>query len=310
MVTALAREELRRASVKRPMALTVGIFDGVHRGHQALLGQVIAAARADGLAAGVVTLHPHPRQVLDPAIQIQYITSLEDRLDLLFALGFDCVAPLTFTSELAQTDATDFVQLLCTELQMARLVIGPDFALGRKRGGDIETLRALGDRFGFTVDAVALLREDASQISSSDIRAALAAGDIALVNDLLGRRFSLHGPVIRGFERGQTIGVPTANIAVGADRALPATGVYATLAHVEDRVLPSVTNIGVRPTFDDSALLSVECHILDFSGDLYGSDLRIELDCRLRSELKFESIDALVAQLHKDCEGAREMLAR
>ena len=146
------------------------------------------------------------------------------------------------------------------------------------------------------------------KISSSDIRAGLAAGDIERVNDLLGRRFSLHGPVVRGRERGRTIGFPTANIAVGADRALPATGVYATLATIDGRVLPSATNIGVRPTFDDHDAISVECHILDYDADLYGRDLRIDLVTRLRGEIKFDGVEALRAQLARDCRDARAAL--
>ena len=309
MVTALAREELRRVAPGRPAALTVGIFDGVHRGHQALMQRLREDARRAGLAAGAVTLHPHPRQVIDPSVRIQYLTSLEERLDLLRGLGLDFVAPVTFTSELALTDARDFVRLLHEELHLATLVIGPDFALGRGRGGDPAALQALGRELGFTVDVIDLLRDDAHKISSSDLRRALADGDIAHVNALLGRRFALHGPVVRGFERGRSIGVPTANIAVGADRALPATGVYATLARVEGALRPSVTNIGVRPTFADSSALSVECHILDYDGDLYDQDLRIELATRLRGEMKFSGVEALVAQMRCDMEAARKALA-
>ena len=257
MSTALAREELCRAAVGRPTALTLGIFDGVHRGHQALMQRLIESAARAGLASGVVTLHPHPRQVINPAVAIQYITSLEDRLDLLRGLGLQCVAPVTFTSELAQTDAASFVRLLVDHLQMQHLVIGPDFALGRRRGGDPQALATLGDELGFTVEVIDLLEAADAKVSSTDIRAALAAGSMDSVNALLGRRFSLHGPVVHGLERGRTIGFPTANIAVGADRALPATGVYATVAHVAETRLPSVTNIGVRPTFDDDSAITI-----------------------------------------------------
>jgi len=305
--TALAREELQRAAVGRPTALTLGIFDGVHRGHQALMERVIESAARFGLASGVVTLHPHPRQVINPAIKIDYITSLEDRLELLRALGLQCVSPVTFTSELAQTDAVSFVQLLVDHLQLQHLVIGPDFALGRKRGGDPQALAVLGDQLGFTVEVIDLLEAADAKVSSTDIREALSAGAIDRVNELLGRRFSLHGPVVRGAERGRTIGFPTANIAVGADRALPATGVYATVAHVAETCFSSVTNIGVRPTFDDGTAVTIESHIFDFDADIYEQDIRIDFATRLRGERKFSGVDELVSQMQRDSDAARQV---
>ena len=319
MPTQLTRAELRRVAAQRPTTVTIGIFDGVHRGHVALLRRVIERAAANGSAAGVVTFHPHPQHVLRPDMPLSYLTSLEDRLSLLTEAGLDIVAPITFTSELSQTDAGDFVRVLVEELQLTELVTGPDFALGRQRGGDIDALRALGEELGFRLTVIDMVRDggpagdnDADhdhKISSSDIRAGLAAGDIERVNDLLGRRFSLHGPVVRGRERGRTIGFPTANIAVGADRALPATGVYATLATIDGRVLPSATNIGVRPTFDDHPAVTVECHILDYDADLYGRDLRIDLVTRLRGEVKFDGVEALRVQLARDCRAARLAIA-
>ena len=310
MPTELARVELRRAAVDRPTAITIGVFDGVHRGHAALLSCVIERARMAGQAAGVVTFHPHPQQVLDPQTTLTYLTSLEDRLDLLAKAGLDAVAPVTFTSELAQTDASDFVRLLVDEFHLATLVAGPDFALGRQRGGDLDTLQALGVEIGYAVEVIDPVREagEEQKISSRDIRAALNTGDIEHANNLLGRRFSLHGPVVTGFERGRTIGFPTANIAVGAARALPAAGVYATWAHLDGRLHPSVSNIGVRPTFDDSQVVTVECHLLDWDGYLYDRDLRIDLAHRLRGERKFDGVEALRAQLARDVQAAREAL--
>ncbi len=315
MPTQLARAELRRVAPQRPTTITIGVFDGVHRGHVALLRRVIDRAAANGSAAGVVTFHPHPQHVLRPDVPLSYLTSLEDRLSLLTEAGLEIVAPITFTSELSQTDAGDFVRLLVEELRLTELVTGPDFALGRQRGGGLATLRALGDELGFRVTVIDMVRDggpgaDAdAKISSSDIRDGLAAGDVARVNDLLGRRFSLHGPVVRGQERGRGIGFPTANIAVGPDQALPATGVYATLASIDGRLRPSATNIGVRPTFDDHPAVTVECHILDYDADLYGRDLRIDFVSRLRGEVKFDGVEALTAQLARDCRDARAAIA-
>ena len=308
MVTALAREELRRAAIGRPTALTIGVFDGVHRGHQALLRRVIDAARTDNLAAAAVTFHPHPRQVVHPNVQISYLTSLEDRLDHLLATGLDTVAAVTFTSELAQVEAEDFVQTLIEELQLAKLVIGPDFALGRQRAGDPQALARMCDEAGIDLEIIDLIQDDDAKVSSSEIRSALAEGVIDRVNGLLGRRFSLHGPVVLGAERGRTIGFPTANIAVGADLALPAYGVYATICHVQDREYQSVTNVGVRPTIEDDPAVSVESHLFDFEGDIYGRDARIDFVRFLRGERKFDGLDALKEQIARDCDDAREAL--
>lgn len=309
MVTALAREELRRAAGNRPVVLTIGVFDGVHRGHQALLNRVMALAATNKMASAVITFHPHPRSVIHPDQPSAYLTSFEDRLDLLRGLGLDDVAPVTFTSELAQAEAEDFIRLVVEEMRLAILVIGPDFALGRHRGGDVERLRSLGEELQFTVEVIDLVADAEAKVSSTEIRRALADGDVGRVAELLGRPFTLHGPVVVGFERGQTIGFPTANIAVGADRALPAAGVYATVASFDDRTFPSVSNIGVRPTFNDDDAPSVECHIFDFEGDLYHRDLRIELVERLRGERKFADIEALKVQISKDAVAARKVLA-
>lgn len=311
MVTALAREQLRRAALGRPTALTIGIFDGVHRGHQAVIREVIARARRHDLAAGAITFHPHPREVLRRDLSLEYVASLEDRLALLLETGLDTVATVSFTSEFAQTEAGDFVRMLVEELQLKRLIIGEDFALGRQRGGDPDTLARLGAELGFEVDIIDLVPDNGQQaekISSTEIRAALNDGAIERVAALLGRRFSVHGPVVLGFERGRTIGFPTANVAVGADRAIPGPGVYATLAHLPEGPRPSVTNIGLRPTFDDGGGLSIECHIFDFEDDIYDTDLRVEFVQRLRGERKFDGVDQLVAQIARDCQAARRLL--
>ena len=310
MVTELARWELRRAATGRPTALTIGVFDGVHRGHQIVLGHVAESARAHGLASAAITFHPHPRQVLRPDLTTEYVTSLEDRLSLIMQTGLDAVATVSFTSEFALTDAGDFVRMLVDEFQLARLIIGEDFALGRQRGGDPETLAELGRQLGFDVEVIELVTNDSTdKVSSTQIRESLAQGDVAHVGVLLGRRFSLHGPVVVGFKRGHTIGFATANVAIGNDRAIPAPGVYATIAHLESGPTPSVTNIGVRPTFDDGGGLSIECHIIDFNEDIYGTDLRVEFVERLRGERKFDGVEALVEQIGKDRDSARELLA-
>jgi riboflavin kinase/FMN adenylyltransferase len=308
--TQLAREELSRAAPGRPSAVTIGKFDGVHRGHQHLVGLLRERAREAGLASVVVTLHPHPVSVLRPGTKITYLCSLEERVDLLRALGVDSVAVLSFTSELAQLSYRDFLALLIEQLDLRMLLVGPDLALGRDREGSVDALRALGDERGFQVDVVELLMEDAAKVGSGAVRDALAAGGMETVNGLLGRPFALRGPVVRGDERGAGIGFPTANIAVAPDLALPSLGVYVTRAYLGEATYRSVTNVGHRPTFaGGSERPTIETHLLDFEGDCYERELRIEFLHRLREERRFAGPAELVAQIRKDVEAGRAYFA-
>jgi riboflavin kinase/FMN adenylyltransferase len=297
--------ELQVEGLTRDTALTVGVFDGVHRGHLHLLRTLQERASARGLATGVITLHPHPALVLNPSAGIVYLTSLEERVRLLRASGVDFVLPLTFTAAVARLSASDFLAALQERLRMRFLLAGPDFALGRGREGGGEALKRLGQDAGFEVESVGPLVEGGLVVSSSAIRAALESGDIACVNRLLGRTFSLAGPVVRGVERGRVIGFPTANIAVGSGLALPEFGVYVTRASVEGRSYQSVTAIGRRPTFEDGER-TVEVHIMDFGGDLYGRELRVDVLKRLRGEERFPDADALIEQIGRDVEAARQ----
>ena len=302
----LARLELARVAPGRPTAVTVGVFDGVHRGHQHLAGMLLGSARSEGLAAVAVTFNPHPRSVLRPGMAMTYLTSLEERVEQLQALGFDAVAVLPFTSELAQLSPEDFLRMLVEELQMKLLLVGPDFALGRNRAGTIGVMRQAGQKSGFRVEVAPLLAEEGEKVGSSAIRQALAEGDLALVARLLGRPFSLRGPVVEGDRRGRTLGFPTANIAIGIDHALPAYGIYVTRAHLRENTYQSCTSIGIRPTFGVEPRPTVETFIIDFDGDIYGQDLRIELLHRLRGEVKFEGAEELVEQMHRDIRETRE----
>ena len=304
MTTQLARDELSRAAAGRPSAVTIGKFDGVHRGHQYLVGQLLEQASANGLASVVITLHPHPISVLRPGTAITYLCSLEERVALLRSLGVDGVGVLSFTSELAQLSYRDFVGLLIEQLDLQLLLVGPDLALGRDREGDVVALRRLGEERGFRVELVRMLNEDDAKVGSGAVRDALAAGEMSKVNGLLGRPFALRGPVVHGEERGKTIGFPTANIAVARDLALPKFGVYVTRAYLGEMAYPSVTNVGERPTFGQSRP-TIETYLLDFDGDLYERELRIELLRKVRDEQRFDSVDALVAQIGRDVETTR-----
>jgi riboflavin kinase/FMN adenylyltransferase len=306
MTVSLAREVLARIAPGRDTAVTIGKFDGVHRGHQYLIAGLIERARAEGLAAVAVVLYPHPSTVLRPGSAVSYLTSLDERLELLRRLGPDRVGILPFTSELAQLSAPDFASLLSQELRMRLLYVGPDFALGRNREGTVGALRKIGRDLGFRVEVADMLVEEGEKVGSSAVRQALAAGEAEEMASLLGRPFSLRGPVVAGAHRGLSLGFPTANIAIGLDRALPAFGVYVTHAFVRENQYPSCTNIGVRPTFDGEARPTVETYILDFQDKLYGDEVRIDLLHRLRDEMKFESADELVAQMQRDIAATRE----
>ncbi|MDE3096917.1 MAG: riboflavin biosynthesis protein RibF [Chloroflexota bacterium] len=305
----LSREELSRHAAGRPSAVTVGVFDGVHLGHRHLIAALRARAAERGLASTVVTLHPAPVQVLRPAVRIAYLTSLEERVELLRATGVDAVAPLTFTSEVAELSAFDFVDLLHATLGMRFLLMGPDNAFGRGREGTPAHVSEIGDELGFEVEVLERpLAGGDGRVSATAVRRALAAGDVDLARQLLGRPFALRGPVVRGHDRGLGIGFPTANLAVTPDRALPAFGVYVSRATVGGRSYQSATNIGINPTFDDDRP-SVETYILDFEGDLYGRELRIEVLHRLRGELRFDGIDALKAAIAADVRSVRDYFA-
>jgi len=306
MTVSLARRELSRVAPGRPCAVTLGVFDGVHRGHQHLVEVLLEHARRENLASVGLTFNPHPRTVLRPGTAITYLTSLEERIDLLQALGLDAVGVLAFTSELAQLSPLEFLSLLSVELEMKLLVVGPDFALGRNRAGTIGVMREIGHSLGFKVEVAPLLAEDGEKVGSSAVRQALSVGDVEAVARLLGRVFSLRGPVIAGDRRGRTLGFPTANIAIGLDRALPAYGIYVTQAYVRENAYESCTSIGIRPTFDVEPRPTVETYILDFDEDIYGQEMRIDLLSSLRGEVRFDSADDLVTQMHRDIEQARE----
>ena len=306
MTVSLARRELARVAPGRPSAVTIGVFDGVHRGHQHLVGVLLERARQGDLAAVAITFNPHPRTVLRPGTAVTYLTSLEERVELLQGLGLDAVAVLAFTSELAQLSPQEFLGLLVQELDMKLLVVGPDFALGRNRAGTIGVIRQIAEKLGFRLEVAPLLAEDGEKVGSSAVRQALEKGDVETVARLLGRPFSLRGPVVAGDRRGRTLGFPTANIAIGLDRALPAYGIYVTRAYVRENSYASCTSIGIRPTFNIEPRPTIETYILDFDDDIYGEEMRIDLLKRLRGEERFESVDDLVAQMQRDIEGTRE----
>ena len=292
-----------------PSVATVGNFDGVHRGHQTLLRRAVHAAADAGMRAVAVTFEPHPAAVLDPAAVPLRLQSLQERVEMLAAAGVDLVLVLPFTREVAELEPAEFVgRVLVDRLRAVRVVVGVNFRFGRRAAGDVAVLASLGADHGFVAEAVTLTEQDGVAISSTSIREHLAGGDVGWARRALGRPYALTGTVIAGEGRGRTIGVPTANLAVGEDRVLPADGVYAGHARVEGIDHPAVTNVGLRPTFGAGGR-TVECHLLDGDHDLYARDLRITFEHRLRGERRFDGVDQLVDQIRRDVDQAKGLLA-
>ena len=303
----LIEEELSRVKPERETALTIGVFDGVHRGHQSLIAKLNQKAAAEHLDSGVVTFQHHPRLVIKPHSQITRLTSLQERITLLERIGVKHVVPLSFTPDISQLSAREFVELLRRYLRVRALVIGPDFALGSGKKGDAPALTALGEELNFTVEVVPPVVLNGEAVSSTAIRNALAMGDVKKATEFLGRHFSLKGQVSKGDSRGKTLGFPTANIVPEQGQALPVDGVYAVRVHVDDRTYHAVANIGLRPTFGSEERL-LETHLLGFNGDLYGQEIEIEFIDRLRDEIRFPGAEELKSQMARDAERAGELL--
>jgi len=292
-------EELARLSPGKEMILTIGVFDGVHLGHKYLISQLVERARQQNLLGGVVTFRQHPLEVLSPQAGLPWLTHLTEKVSLLKNEGVDDIITLSFTRELAGLSGRQFVGLLKKYLRMSGLIIGPDFALGRDREGNADTLRKLGEDMSFSVTVVPPLEVNGEVVSSTAVRQALADGDMKKVVNLTGHSFSLEGEVTTGDSRGSKLGFPTANLEIDTRQALPADGVYATWGYIDGKAYQSMTNIGQRPTFGGSGR-TVETYILNYHDNLYGRELRIDIIERLRGEKRFDTADELKKQIAED----------
>jgi riboflavin kinase/FMN adenylyltransferase len=289
--------------------VTIGNFDGVHLGHRAILARVCQRARELAGQAVAVTFDPHPVKVLRPEINLPLLTTAEQKLKLLSDSGLDAVVVLPFTPEFAALPAREFVhQYFYDRLQAREVVVGHDYCFGRGREGNIGLLKEMGESHGFTVQVVWAVEVDGAVVSSSLIRAMLRLGKVTEARRLLGRPYDVTGRVVPGKGRGaKLLKVPTANL-MTPNELLPASGIYAVWVRRGDAILPGVANIGTCPTFDN-AELSLEVHLLDFAGDLYGEALEVQFVRRLREERRFPSIEALAAQIHADIVAAAQALA-
>lgn len=288
--------------------LTVGVFDGVHRGHQQIIKKLITGAHANDAPAVVLTFDPHPASVL-AGREIKCLTLPDERADLLGRLSVDVVVTQPFTRELSAVTAYDFMVRLTRQLGLKQLLIGYDFALGKGREGNATRLKEIGSELGYAVEVVPAVSDESGVISSTEIRKLIEVGNVAEAARLLGHPYSLHGPVIHGDGRGKTINVPTANLAYSEAKMIPAKGIYACWASLNNKKYQAAINIGTNPTFTpDKQTPNVEVHLLDFGQDIYGEDVRLEFVTRLRDELKFDSVDVLLAQIWKDVEMTRKIL--
>lgn len=289
--------------------LTIGAFDGVHLGHQAIIKDLVDHAHATSTSAVVITFHPHPATITRGRSGPYYLTDPEYRAKLLGDLGVDMVITHPFNLEISQTPADEFVAKICQSLAPSHLVVGEDFALGRNRAGNVDKLRELSNVFNYRLEVIKPIKNDNLVISSSHIRKALADGDINTAQKMLGRPYRVSGKVIPGDGRGRLLGIPTANLDIWSELMLPKTGVYACKASLQGTMLNAVTNIGIRPTFEDQRVsLRVETHLLDFNQDLYGELLHLDFIARLRDELRFANYQALIDQIKLDIASAEKEL--
>jgi riboflavin kinase / FMN adenylyltransferase len=300
---------LSEAQLAQPSLVTIGVFDGVHRGHQHLIQQLVQKARAASQQAVVLTFFPHPDVLLQNLEGRYYLTTPEQKAREMLKLGVDYVITQTFDESLRHIRAAAFVDTLIERLQMSALWVGADFAMGYQREGNVSFLQAQGAEKGFDLQVLDLLtNHDDAAISSTHIRQAIQAGEVEKARHWLGRGYSVTGEVTHGEQRGRKIGFPTANVDAWSEQVLPANGVYAGWATLGDEQFMAVTNIGVRPTFSGQGV-TVEAHLLDFNRDIYGQQLEVSFETRLRPEKKFNGIQELIAQISLDAQTGREYLS-
>jgi len=303
--------QLDAVQLQQPSMVTIGVFDGVHRGHQAVIRKLTDEAHQSGRQAVVLTFFPHPDVVLRGLQGRYYLTTPQYRAQLLGEMGVDVVVTHPFNESVREIRVVDFVDKLVNHLQMSCLRVGVDFAMGYQREGNVAYLTQLGAERGFDVKPLELVTSNGKEnrISSTRIRDLLSTGTVEKAAELLGRSYAVQGAVVEGDKRGHSIGFPTANMAVWERQVLPALGVYAGWVTLYGEYFMAVTNVGVRPTFDGKQL-TVEPHLLDFDRNIYGEILHLTFETRLRNEMKFDGIDSLKAQLQKDVAQGRAYLEK
>jgi riboflavin kinase/FMN adenylyltransferase len=302
---------IENARIARPTVLTLGVFDGLHLGHQLVMSTVVERARLIGAVPTVITFDPHPRAVLHPESAPPLLQTFDQKIEAFGVLGIEQVIVIRFNQAFAQIEADDFLRDVAGErLQAREVYLGRGFAFGRGRKGNIELLKEVSERLGFRAEEVQEVCLRGHRISSSTIRALLAEGRANLARRMLGRPYGVEGRVVRGQERGRTLGFPTANLRP-QNRVIPRNGVYVTATLIEGVWRRSMTNIGTRPTFETAETEpSVETYVMSWSGDLYGDVVRVRFLHRLRDEKKFASVEELKRQIDFDRERAEKYFER
>jgi riboflavin kinase/FMN adenylyltransferase len=300
------RAELAAVAPGGPSVVTVGKFDGVHIAHAAIVRTVVDRARARGAAAGVLTFDPLPYVVFNPGKPYHYLCTVEERVARLRELGADFVTPITFSQALSRLSAREFLAALVETLGMVEFVGGPDAAIGRDREGTGERLRALGAELGFAFVEASPVLLDGVVVNSSLARHCLWDGDVERAARVLGRPYRLAGVVVPGDRRGRELGFPTANLLPPEHLILPGDGIYGCRATVDGATYRAAVNIGVRPTFGEGLQRLIEAFLLDFNGELYGRLLTLEFIHRVRGEVRFATVEALIAQMNDDVRRVRE----
>ena len=291
---------IENADIARPAVLTLGVFDGLHLGHQLIMKTVVERARAAGASPTVITFEPHPRAVLHPESAPPLLQTFDQKMEALGVLGIEQTIVIHFDEKFSQVRAEEFLrEVIVSRLHAKEVYLGRGFAFGHNREGNIDLLRRVSDQLGIIAGEVPEVRLRGHRIGSTRIRELLQQGRVNLARRMLGRPYGVEGPVIRGAERGAQLGFPTANI-YPHNRVIPRRGVYVTATLIEGRWQRSVTNIGTRPTFESGAASSVETYVMNWSGDLYGNVVRVRFLHRLRDEKKFGSIDELKSQIERD----------
>lgn len=289
--------------------LTIGVFDGVHRGHQQIIRRLTAGAHANDAPAVVLTFDPHPAKIFGRG-DIKLLTLPEERIGLLASMGVDVVVVHPFDQDVAGTSAFDFMMQVKQHLGVTHMVMGYDSTIGKNREGNTTRLREIGLELGYTVEVVPALSDESGVISSTEIRKLIATGNVEEAARLMGHPYSLQGPVAHGDRRGRTIDVPTANVHYSPEKLIPANGIYACWAYLNGQTYCAAVNVGINPTFTpEKRTANVEAHLLDFQREIYGEELRLEFVARLRDELRFDSVDKLLEQIWKDIENTRRILS-
>lgn len=287
--------------------ITIGNFDGVHLGHQAIISQMVKQANSQGNPLIVITFFPNPYDFFNPKIKSFYLSTPKEKETLLLGLGADHVLTFKFDRDFANLSPEAFLSQLKAKVALETLVVGEDFALGKNRHGTIPVIREIGRELSFQLKVLPSISLGSIEISSTKVRRCLDEGDVACAAKLLGRYYGISGIVTHGSDRGSKIGLPTANILHWPKKKLPAIGVYATHVNLRGERFQGITNVGIRPTFEEQTLPNVETHIFNFNDEIYGEEMRLEFIEKIRDEKKFSGVEAFLAQIEKDKAAARRI---